>query len=165
MKNAGEPWLDRSLAPGRSRQISRTMARALSRAPAIGSLGGFGAAALEPGHELVEPQLLEPPAHRLELGGADLPVPAPLLAELERLAQAGLARVQPGDDRLEPLAGGLVGECDVGLGHRQSQGTRDADGSGRPGRRPSCRRSVRAGCARAAAALVTGSPVASSTSA
>ena len=51
---------------------------------------------LEPRHELVEAQLLEALADRVELGGAELDQAAALAAELERLAQAGLAGVQPG---------------------------------------------------------------------
>ena len=58
--------------------------------------------ALEASHELVEAQRLEALAHRVELAGAELDEPAALAAELQRLAQAGLAGVEPPDDRLEP---------------------------------------------------------------
>src|SRR4051794_26460909 len=56
------------------------------------------AAALEAADQLVQPELLEPGAHGLELGGAELDEVAPLATELQRLAQAGLARVQAADD-------------------------------------------------------------------
>ena len=66
-----------------------------------------GAAGLEPGDELVEVQLLEALADGFELGGAELDERAAFAAQLERLAQAGLSRVQPGDDRLQAGACGL----------------------------------------------------------
>src|SRR5581483_5841244 len=52
---------------------------------------------LEPGDELLEPQLLEPAPDRVELGRAELDERAALLDELERLAQAGVAGVQAAD--------------------------------------------------------------------
>ena len=58
--------------------------------------------AFEPGHQVVQAQLLEALADRVELGGAVLDEVAALLDELERLAQAGVARVQPADDLLDP---------------------------------------------------------------
>ena len=58
--------------------------------------------------ELVEAQLLQPAADGVQLAGAELDEPAALLAEVERLAQAGLAGVQALDDLLEPRGGGLV---------------------------------------------------------
>src|SRR4051794_28318403 len=72
---------------------------------------------LEPGDELVEPQLLQPASDRVELGGAELHERAALLDELERLAQAGLAGVEPADDLLEPRGGGLVGELGLRGAH------------------------------------------------
>ena len=72
-------------------------------------------AALEARDELVEAQLLEPAADRVELGGAELDEPAALAHEVERLAQAGLAGVQALDDLLQARGGRLVGQ---GLGGR-----------------------------------------------
>ena len=57
---------------------------------------------LEPRHQLLEPQLLEPAADRVELAGAVLDQVAALLDEVERLAQAGVAGVEPADDLLDP---------------------------------------------------------------
>ena len=65
---------------------------------------------LEPGDQLVQAQLLQASTDRLELRRAELDEPAALLAELERLAQARLAGVEPADDGLDARAGGLVGE-------------------------------------------------------
>src|SRR4051794_38645627 len=53
--------------------------------PGLG-LGGR-AAGVEPLHELVQAELLEPAADRVQLGGAELDQPPALLAQLERLAQ------------------------------------------------------------------------------
>src|SRR3954454_7617093 len=64
---------------------------------------------LEPCHELLEAQLLEPLTDRLELARAELDEPAALAHELEGLAQPGLSGVQALDDRLQPRGGGLVG--------------------------------------------------------
>ena len=58
--------------------------------------------------QVVEAELLEALADRLELAGRVVDQRLALAAEVERLAQAGLARVEPGDDLLEPLDGGLV---------------------------------------------------------
>src|SRR5436309_11459068 len=63
---------------------------------------------LEPRDELVELQLLEAASHRLELARGELDQPAALAAELERLPQPRLVRVEPRDDLLEALDGGLV---------------------------------------------------------
>src|SRR5215208_3214229 len=97
-------------------------------------MSGRGAAALEPLDELVEPQLLEALADGFELGRAELDQPAAFLAELEGLPQAGLARVEPPDDRLDPRAGRLVGERR--FRHRPWQATagrgRDRVRPGRP---------------------------------
>src|SRR4051794_6879222 len=99
----------------------------------VPSSGSSSTAGLQPRDELLQAQLLEPLAHRLELAGAELDQPAALLAELEGLAQPGLPGVEPGDDRLDALAGGLVGEGDVRRSHAR-QGT---GGSGRTPTRPS----------------------------
>src|SRR5919198_4470517 len=89
----------------RSRAATRRSApRARSR-----SLGAAARPLFEPGDELVEPQLLEPAPDRVELARAELDEPAALLAEVQRLAQPGLAGVQSLDDLLEPRRGGLVG--------------------------------------------------------
>ena len=75
--------------------------------------------------EVVEPQLLQPLAHLVQLGGAVGDQLAALAAELEGLAQAGLAGVEPVDDLLQPLDRGLVGvrlrrraQVSLGLVHR-----------------------------------------------
>src|SRR3954451_9168836 len=74
--------------------------------PALcGSLRG---SCLEPGDQLVEAQLLQPLADCLQLARGELDQALALGAELERLAQARLVRVEPADDLLEPLDGGLV---------------------------------------------------------
>ena len=67
-------------------------------------LGRFAVARrpLELGDQLVEVQLLELARDGVELGLAELDQVLRLDAELERLAQLGFARVEPGDDRLEP---------------------------------------------------------------
>src|SRR3954451_11078681 len=58
--------------------------------------------------QLVQPQLLKPLADGVELGRAVGDQIATLAAELERLAQAGLAGVEPVDDLLQPLYRGLI---------------------------------------------------------
>src|SRR4051812_49528451 len=63
----------------------------------------------EPCDEIVELQLFETLADRIQLGGRVLDQLAPLPDELERLAEAGLVRVEAADDRLESLDRGLVG--------------------------------------------------------
>ena len=108
----------------------------------------------EPGDELVEAELLEAAPDRVELGGAVLDERAALADEVERLAQAGVARVEAADDLLEARGGVLVARR--GGAHA---------GSTSAGAAPSAKRSVtrRASCA--AAAVGTGSPAPSSTSA
>ena len=59
------------------------------------------AAGLEPGDQLVQPQFLEPRPDRLELAGAELDSAAALLAQLQRLAEPGLAGVEAADDLLD----------------------------------------------------------------
>src|SRR5215210_6117758 len=126
--------------------------------------GGLGrraraAAGLEPGDELVEAELLEALGDRVELARAELDQAAALLAQLERLAEPGLARVEAADDLLDAGAGALVGEGG-GVAHDPSP-----YGRGRTDTVPSASRSVSSACSRAAAAEVTGSPAGSSTSA
>src|SRR4051812_28163962 len=82
---------------------------------------------LEARDQVVEAQLLETLADRLQLARGELDQPLALLAELERLAEAGLVRVEPADDVLEPLDGGLVGgglsgrgRCGCGFGAHSS---------------------------------------------
>src|SRR3954463_16442733 len=70
------------------------------------SLRGCG---LEPRDEVVEAELLEPLTDRLELSRRELDQALALGAELERLAQAGLVRVEPAGDFPQPLDGALVG--------------------------------------------------------
>ena len=78
-------------APTTAADDSRAQTRAMRTATPGPTFAGVG----EPRHELVEPQLLEPAPDGFELGGAELDEPAALLAQLERLAQAGLAGVEP----------------------------------------------------------------------
>src|SRR5690349_2878683 len=59
--------------------------------------------------QLVQLELLQVLAHRVELGGAVVDQVAALAAELERLAQTRLAGVEPVDDLLEPLDSHLIG--------------------------------------------------------
>lgn len=77
--------------------------------PRSGAGGRRRRAGLEPRDQLVEAQLLQAAADRVELAGAELDERAALLDELEGLAQPGLAGVQPADDLLEPRGGRLVG--------------------------------------------------------
>ena len=60
--------------------------------------------------ELVEAQFFEPLADGLELGRAELDEPAALTAQIQCLAQPGLAGVQASDDRFQAGARGLVGQ-------------------------------------------------------
>src|SRR3954447_26883546 len=69
----------------------------------------LGSRALEPGDQVVRLQLLEPLADCIELACRVLDQLAALLHELERLAQAGLVRVEAGGDRLQPVDLRLVG--------------------------------------------------------
>src|SRR5436190_21627379 len=64
---------------------------------------------LEAGDQFVEAQLLQPLADSIELTGGVLDEFAALLDQVERFAQAGLVRVEPGNDRLQALDGGFVG--------------------------------------------------------
>ncbi len=74
--------------------------------PLLGASGLGGG--VQPRRQLVELQLAQTLAHRVQLGGAVGDQFAPLTAELERLAQAGLAGVEPVDDLLQPLNRDLV---------------------------------------------------------
>jgi hypothetical protein len=76
-------------------------------------------AGLQPGDEILQAQLLQPLSDRLQLGGAQLDEAAALAAQLERLAQTGLAGVQAPDDLLQPRGSGLVARRLVRLGHRR----------------------------------------------
>src|SRR5437763_855587 len=79
---------------------------------------------------------------------AELDQLAALLAHVERLAQAGLAGVQPADDLLDPGGGRLVGAGLGVLGHGSSSSMRART-------RSSWKRTDTARAARAAAALVS----------
>ena len=118
-----------------ARRTSRTRSRARSASTSLDDaltaiLRGRGPgaddrrrlASFQPRDELVEAQLLEPLADGLELGGAELDERAALAAQLQRLAQAGLPGIQPGDDRLQPRAGGLVGQRFLDIGHEDQSG-------------------------------------------
>src|SRR3954454_9260776 len=121
--------------------------------PALcGSLRG---SCLEPGDQLVEAQLLQPLADCLELARGELDQALALGAELERLAQPGLVRVEPADDLLEPLDGRFVrgGLC----AHWSSSVFARTTPS------PSRALKVLASCT--AAAVISGSPASSTSSA
>ena len=80
------------------------------------------AAGLQARHEVAEVQLLEALADGLELCGAQLDERAALAAQLERLAQPGLAGVQALDDLLQARRGVLVAQrrgCGLRLGHHR----------------------------------------------
>src|SRR3954451_5928810 len=66
-----------------------------SAAPSGRSLRG---SCFQASDQLVEPELLEPLADGLQLRRRELDQALALLAELERLAQAGLVGVEPADD-------------------------------------------------------------------
>src|SRR5690242_11139533 len=108
--------------------------------------GGF-----EPRDQLVEAQLLEALAHRLQLGGRVLDQLAALPAEVERLAQAGLARVELLDDLLDPIDRSLVAGGRL-CGHLSTSSRT------RAGTPPSAMRSSKSCCSRTAAALPSGRP-------
>src|SRR3954453_21257996 len=121
--------------------------------PALcGSLRG---SCLEPGDQLVEAQLLQPLADCLELARGELDQALALGAELERLAQPGLVRVEPADDLLEPLDGGLV--CG-GLGAHWSSSVLART-------TPSASRALKVLASCTAAAVTSGSPRSSTSSA
>src|SRR4051812_10817963 len=159
----------RSVTPaGRAREASargRSAPAGRAREGGLGARSGGlrrrarAAAGLEPGDELVEAELLEALGDRVELARAELDEAAALLAQLERLAEPRLARVEAADDLLDAGAGGLIGEGG-GVAHDPSP-----YGCGRTDTVPSRSRRVSSACSRAPAAEVTGSPAGSSTSA
>src|SRR3954468_7699478 len=116
------------------------------------SLRGCG---LEPRDQVVEPELLEPLTHRLELRRGELDQALALGAELERLAQAGLVRVKPADDLLEPLHRGLVRVFCGGCHCSSSVLARTT---------PSASRASNVCASRSAAAVMRGSPPSSTSS-
>ena len=91
-----ETGLDRSEIVGR-RRGRRARRRLL-----------FAGPGLELADEVVEVEPLKLAGDGIELALAVLDERLALAAELERLAQLGLAGVEPDDDLLEPLDGGLV---------------------------------------------------------
>src|SRR3954454_858504 len=173
MRGSGEaersssPWRASSARLSARAERTRSVTRGWAGPAARGRRrrsGGLGrraraGAGLEAGDELVEAELLEALRDRVELAGAELDEAAGLLAELERLAEPGLARVEAAYDLLDARAGGLVGEGGS-VAHDPSP-----YGWGRTDTVPSWSLSVSSACSRAAAADVTGSPAGSSTSA
>src|SRR4051794_40222928 len=159
---------ERSAPAGRAREASareRSAPAGRAREGRLGARAGGldrrarAAGRPEPGGELGEAEPLEALGDRVELARAELDEAAALLAQLERLAEPGLARVEAADDLLDAGAGGLVGEGG-GVAHDPSP-----YGCGRTDTVPSRSRSVSSACSRAPAAEVTGSPAGSSTSA
>src|SRR3954447_23973880 len=114
--------------------------------------------ALEPRDQVVQLQLLQALAYRVQLGRGVLDQGLALAAQVERLAQAGLVRVQAGDDLLEPFDGALVG---LGL----SAHVPPSFSATRAPTVPSASRRSKLSAARTAAAPASGSPAPSSTSA
>src|SRR5215217_7093309 len=116
------PW---TLAPEWSRLKSRYVPTQTEKglSGALGRYGSAGAAkqaassglfawlrpAFQAGDQLVQLQLAQPLAHGVELARGVLDQRTALRAELERLAQPRLVRVEPGDDLLQALDRGLVG--------------------------------------------------------
>ena len=88
----------------------RTVVRVEGRMIGVGRRGCPASASFEASDELVEAQLLEPLADRLELRGAELDELAALGAQRQRLAQAGIPGIQARDDRFQPCARGFVGQ-------------------------------------------------------
>src|SRR5262245_9143583 len=78
--------------------------------------GGLRRRRFELPHQLVEVEALELAGHGVELSLAVLDHDLALAAELERLAELGLPRVEPQDDLLEPLDRGLIALGLVGPG-------------------------------------------------
>src|SRR5207249_2519510 len=112
-----------------------------------------GPSSLEPLNERVEAQLLQPAADGVELARAELDQGLGLGDQVVSLAQPGLARVQADDDLLHACLRALVG-----LGDRLAHVILASTAS-------SVKRTRTAPAARAACAVVTSSPPASSTSA
>src|SRR5215211_3524201 len=63
---------------------------------------------LETRDQVVQAELFQALSDSLELTGGVVDQRLALAAEVERLAQTRLAGVEPGDDLLQPLDGGLV---------------------------------------------------------
>src|SRR5919197_1421757 len=105
---------------------------------------------LQPRDQLVQAQLLEALSDGLQLACRVLDQLAALTAQVERLAQAWLARVQLLDDLLDAVDRRLVG-CRL-HGHRFTSSRT------RAGRVPSAMRSSKSSTSRTAAALASGSP-------
>src|SRR5436305_104775 len=110
--------------------------------------------ALQALDQLVELQLLEALADRVQLARRVLEQLAPLSAQVERFAQTGLAGVEPLDDLLESLHRGLVGRW---FSAHSSTSSRT-----RAGTWPSAMRNSKSEASRMAAALASGVPSASS---
>src|SRR3954451_10673932 len=110
---------------------------------------------LQPDDQLVQPQLLEALPDGFQLARRELDQALALGAQLERLAQAGLVRVEPADDLLQALDGGLVGGR-LG-GHSSSSVLARTT--------PSARRASKVLASRSAAAVISGSPPSSTRSA
>src|SRR2546423_10201465 len=114
----------------------------------------------QPRDQLVEPKLLQTVSDRVQLARRELDQALPLLTQLERLAQPGLVRVEPPDDLLEPLHGGLVA-------HRLGTHLLPPSSSSITWAPtlPSASRMSKWPASRTAAAVARGSPPSSSTSA
>ena len=93
--------------PARSRRPRAGGRRAVERAHRPTRAAGV----VQPRHELLQAQFLEPLADGVQLAGAVLDQLASLLDQVERLAQPGLAGVQPADDLLDPGHRRLVGRA------------------------------------------------------
>jgi hypothetical protein len=93
MISRGEARRRRAAMPGWSRRRRARTAGRMPGAARLGGLGGRARAGLETRDELVEPELLEAVRNRVELARAELDEALALLDQLERLPQAGLARV------------------------------------------------------------------------
>src|ERR687889_52416 len=105
---SSNPWRARRARFRRRVSMRPASCRRRTSTPAgwwSGGLGGRARPGLEPRDELVEAELLEALCDGVELACAELDQAAALLAELERLPQAGLAGVEAADDLLDAGAG------------------------------------------------------------